>query len=117
VATVAQGGGGGSGGGGANVHQVLGTVYMGGTSAGPLSGTSVRDPGVNGRPMLRNDPRTDRHDADIKRLLASVGELEAAHQSTRQWATRRFVTPDAIASVPRAVNDLSGDIIGEFERA
>lgn len=111
------GGGGGSEGGGANVHQVLGTVLMGGASAGPLSGTSVRDPGVNGRPMLRNDPRTDRNDADIKRLVVSVGELEAAHQSTRQWATRSFATSDAIASVQRAVNDLSADIVGEFERA
>jgi hypothetical protein len=111
------GGGGGSGGGGSNVHPVSGTVYAGGNSTGPLGGAGVRDPGAGGGPMLRNDPRTDRHDADIERLLASVGDLETAHQGTRQWASRAFVTPDAIAGVQRAVNDLNADTLQEFGRA
>jgi hypothetical protein len=41
------------------------TVYVGGNSMGPLGGAGVRDPDVGGGPMLHNDPRTDRHDANI----------------------------------------------------
>jgi hypothetical protein len=58
-------GSGGSGGGGSHVDQVPGTDYKGGNSGSPLSGADVHDPGAGGGPVLRNNPRTDRHDVTL----------------------------------------------------